>query len=76
MNEKIMSAPSEIDGTASIAAFLSYLQNYGGLGRSPMNGFVDIWTDVSADGSRQVLIMAVGNLTGSFASYILRSFVV
>ena len=62
MNEKIMSAPSEIDGTASIAAFLSYLQNYGGLGRSPMNGFVDIygrlciWKQAGSDhGGREAL---------------------
>jgi hypothetical protein len=52
VNEKIMSAPSEIDGTASIAAFLSYLQNYGGLGRSPMNGFVDIWTSLQMEAGR------------------------
>jgi hypothetical protein len=69
-----MSAPSEIDGNASIAAFLSCLQNYGGLGRSPMNGSVEIIYGRPADGSRQVLIMA--GRSGSFASYILRSSVV
>jgi hypothetical protein len=50
--KKIMSAPSEIDGTASIAAFLSYLQNYGGLGRSLMNGFVDIWMSLQMEAGR------------------------
>jgi hypothetical protein len=70
VNEKSMSAPSEIDGNASIVAFLSYLQNYGGFGRSPMNGFVELinghlcrWKQAGSDHGRTVGTLCIVHST-------------
>ena len=49
-DDERVGVPSEIDGNLPIAAFMSQLQEYGGLGRSSMNGCVIIiWTPLQIE---------------------------